>query len=126
MRSSMRVLWILLLAVPLAAQGPPANGPQPNEPTWHALVNAELIPQPGKRIAKATVVVKDGRIVSVTENGAPPAGARVWDCAGLTIYPGLIDAFVPVDVPAPDPGAPDVHWCRSVLPQRSALDGTGT
>ena len=52
-------------------------------------------------------------------------GARVFDCNGLTLYPGLIEPFLPIDVPAPDPDAGSVHWNPVVLPQRSALDGEG-
>jgi len=38
------------------------------------------------------VAVEDGRIVGL--GGAPPAGAEVVDCSGLTLTPGLIDAHV--------------------------------
>ena len=128
-----------LLAQPTGTSpltGPP-NGPRSADPTWHALVNATVHPRPGEVLQHTTVVLRDGRVVSVEaapaprgDGGAPsapagPAGARVWDCTGLHIYPGFIDAFVEVDAPAPDPAAPGVHWNPRVTPQRRALDGTG-
>ena len=64
-------------------------------------------------------------IVSVRAGGVVPEGAREWKCDGLTIYPGLIEAYLPVDAPAPDKGAPGRHWNEKVMPQRSALDGAG-
>ncbi len=43
----------------------------------------------------ATVVVADGLIQEVSfQPVTPPSGATVWDCAGLTLMPGLIDAHV--------------------------------
>lgn len=73
------------------------------------------------------VVIRDGRITGVygPEVDFDPVGARVWDCEGLHVYAGFIDAFVEVDAPAPDPASPGVHAKTSVTPQRSALDGTG-
>jgi imidazolonepropionase-like amidohydrolase len=116
---------------------PPANGPRHADPTWHALTNATVHVSPGRTLEHATVIVRDGRIVSVTaapapkgdggapDSPAPPAGARVWDCKGLHIYPGFIDAYVDVEAPRPDANAAGVHWSTHVMPQRSALDGAG-
>ncbi len=114
------------LAPPVRAQPvAPANGPRWTEPGWHALVGATLVPEPGKVVEKATIVIRHGRVESV-EAGAPaPAGARVWDCAGLTIYPGLIEPYWPVDAPKPDRSKPGAHWNSLVTPERSALDGDG-
>jgi imidazolonepropionase-like amidohydrolase len=51
-------------------------------------------PQPDR-----AVLVEDGRIVEL--GGAPPAGADVLDCSGLTITPGLIDAHVHFGLSSP-------------------------
>ena len=107
------------------AQPAPLNGPRPVEPGWHALVGAAVIPRPGEVIDNATIVIRDGIIVSVARGLAPPAGARIWDVSGLTIYPGLIDAHVPVEAPMPDQTLAGAHWNARVTPQRSALDGPG-
>ncbi len=107
------------------AQPTPLNGPKPIDLGWHALVGATVIPAPGESIENATVVLRDGVIVSVTADAEPPAGARVWDVAGLMIYPGLIDAHVPVEAPRPDADLEGAHWNPVVMPQRSSLDGAG-
>ncbi len=107
------------------AQPAPNNGPREVNPRWHAIVHATAIPEPGERIEDATIVLRDGVIVSVRAGAAPPAGARVWDYSGLTVYAGLIDAHVPVEAPAPDAKKVGTHWNSKVTPQRSALDGNG-
>lgn len=102
---------------------PPPNSVRHTEPGdgWWALTNATVHVRPGETIEKATVVIRDGRVVSVGVT-PPPAGANVRDCTGMHIYAGFIDAFVEVDVPQPDPLAPGTHWNQHVMPQRSALD----
>lgn len=103
----------------------PTNGPRRIDPAWHALVHATATVRPGEVIADATIVFKDGVIVSVTPGGAPPAGARVWDCTGLNVYAGLIEPYAPVDAPRPDATSPGKHWNDHVMAERSALDGAG-
>lgn len=115
----------ILTGAPAHAQPAPPNGPREVDPRWHALVHGALVPRPGERVEDATIVLRDGVIVSVQPAGAPPDGARVWDCSGLTIYPGLIDAHVPVEAPKPPADKPGAHWNPNVTAQRSALDGPG-
>jgi imidazolonepropionase-like amidohydrolase len=104
---------------------PPPNGVRKTEPAggWHALVGATVHVSPTKTIDKATVVVREGRIVSVDERGgAAPAGAQAHNAAGLHIYAGFIEPYLEVEAPRPDPDAPGSHWNPRVTPQRSALD----
>lgn len=122
----MRIGPVVVLAILTAsaiAQGPPHNGPRPVDPGWYALQNARVVPQPGKAIERATVVMRDGRITAVGTAEVTPAGATVIDCAGLTIYPGLIEPFFASDVPSLDEDTTDKHWNAMVQPQRNALDG---
>ena len=60
------------------------------EPT--ALVNANVVSvRDGKILPKATVVLRDGKIVSVG-SAAAPSGLTVIDVRGRYVIPGLIDA----------------------------------
>ena len=87
-------LTLFALAQPPSPLSPPANGPRHADSTWHAFTHAMVHVSPEKTVEDATVVVRDGRIMSVEAKGAAPAGARAWDCEGLHIYPGFIDAYV--------------------------------
>ncbi|MCU0245833.1 MAG: amidohydrolase family protein [Bryobacter sp.] len=80
----MRVSLLLLAAGGLMAAEPP--GPI-------ALTNARIVTGSGPVIQKGTVVLRAGRIEAVGANAAAPTGAQVIDLAGMTVYPGLIDAL---------------------------------
>jgi imidazolonepropionase-like amidohydrolase len=84
---------VSLLALLLALVAPTAAGfadPPPDGP--FALTNARLQTVTGGVIEDATLVIEDGRIAAMGPDVAPPDDARVIDCAGLTVYPGLIDS----------------------------------
>src|SRR6266851_787016 len=63
------------------------------KPKVFAIRDARVIPEPGKTLAKATVVIRDGLIEAVGSEVKPPPDALVIDGKGLTVYPGFIDAM---------------------------------
>jgi imidazolonepropionase-like amidohydrolase len=63
--------------------------PAPAQKETIALTNATVHVGNGQVINNATVVFKNGKITEVGTN-ASTAGARVVDCSGKHIYPGLI------------------------------------
>ncbi|HEX6812838.1 MAG TPA: amidohydrolase family protein [Planctomycetota bacterium] len=119
---SLSVLVPILLAAAAFAQGPPHNGPRPADAGWFALTGARVVTSAGAVPANVTVVLRNGRITAVGDVPVP-AGATAVDCAGLTIYPGLIEPFYASDVPALDPATSGQHWNPMVQAQRNALDG---
>src|SRR5205807_2148495 len=62
-------------------------------PTVFAIRDARVVPEPGKTLAKATVVIRDGPIEAVGPDVKPPADALVIDGKDLTVYPAFIDAM---------------------------------
>ena len=98
----------LLALVPAiaAAQAPRSAG---FEPRGWALVNARVVISPEQELPSATVVIRDGLIVAVEANLAPPPDTQVLDLTGHIVYPGFIDAATqaPLDLqkpPTPDAG----------------------
>lgn len=57
-----------------------------------AFVNARLVPVAGPVVENGTLVVRNGKIEAIGKDAVVPAGARVVDCAGKTIMPGLVSA----------------------------------
>ena len=106
-----------------ASRTTPADAIRSNPPAVRALTNARIVARPGMVIERGTVVVRDGVIAAVGANVAPPAGARIHDMDGKTIYPGLIDAYGEIDIDADDePQGGARHWNAMVRPERRAAD----
>ena len=106
----------LLLAGGLEAQQSsrtePVTGLRDNGTGFHALVGARVVTAPGQVLENATIVIRNGLITAVGRDVRPPAGARVWDLAGQTIYAGFIDAHADLGMDAVPQGG-DVgptHW----------------
>ncbi|MBV1909615.1 MAG: amidohydrolase family protein [Kangiellaceae bacterium] len=58
-----------------------------------ALMHATVFVEPGKSIKNATLVIDNGRIVSVKANGKVPSGATEIDLTSHIVYPGFIDPY---------------------------------
>jgi hypothetical protein len=72
----------------------------------YALVGARVVPVSGPVIENGTVILRDGVIEAVGSKLTIPPDARVIDGKGLTVTPGLIDAFGGLGLPAPRPPTP--------------------
>lgn len=75
-----------------------------------ALVGGKLVVGDGREIENAVLVINAGKILAVgtAAEVSIPAGYATVDLAGRTIYPGLIDAYLPVNVAAPT--AANLYW----------------
>lgn len=58
-----------------------------------AFTNARLLPVSGPAIERGTLVVRNGKIEAIGADAVVPPGARVVDCAGKTVMPGLVSAW---------------------------------
>jgi len=89
-------LVLLLGAAPdLFAQG--------GEPLYFAIRGARVVPVSGPPMENATVVISRGIIIAVGKDITVPPEAWVIDGKGLTVYPGLVDSFADVGIPAAAP-----------------------
>ncbi len=62
----------------------------------HAITNARLVPVTSPPIEHGTIVIKDGKIIALGAKVPVPSGANKIDGAGLSVYPGWIDAYTTV------------------------------
>jgi len=92
-----------LIAAALLFVIPAATLAQGGEPQYFAIRGAKVLPVSGPALDDATVVVGRGVIVAVAKDAAIPADAWVIEGKGLTVYPGLVDAFTDVGIPAAAP-----------------------
>ncbi len=98
MRQWRVVCWVLacVTASWALAQDTPYRLPQ-----VYAIKGARVVTGAGDPIAQGSIVVRDGVIQAVgAESETPiPADAEVIDGAGMTVYPGFIDAFTSLGMP---------------------------
>ena len=84
---TMRLFSLLGCAIALGIFVPAAASAQDV-----AITNVRIIVGSGRVINSGTIVVRGGKIASVTEGTAPTAGLRVIDARGMSAMPGFIDA----------------------------------
>lgn len=87
-----RLALVLAFVIPTPAV---AQNAADLKPSAYAVKDARVVVEPGTVLPKATVVVRDGLIAAVGADVAVPADALVIDGAGLTVYPGFLDAGSP-------------------------------
>ena len=92
MRMRRSAVSILLLAWTAAAA---AQDKATVSPRTFSIVGATIHPVSGPEIAGGTIVVRDGKIASVSAGAAPEPGAPVVDGKGRHVYPSL---FPPMTV----------------------------
>ena len=92
--------------------------------TTIAFTHARVVVAPGRAVEDATMVVRDGLVVSVRAGGSAPAGARVVDLGDRTVYAGFVDPYTEYGLatvadldPPSEAGAPPRY-----AGQRSGLD----
>ncbi len=99
-------LKILLLCCIIAVTGMsqetyPVNGVADVRSNFIAFINATIVKDPQTTLHNATLVIKQGKIVSVGTNISVAKDAVVIDCRGKYIYPSFIDLFSNYGMPAP-------------------------
>jgi imidazolonepropionase-like amidohydrolase len=107
-RIGFSTLFAVLIAAMMLVVSSSVNA-QGGEPQYFAIRGVTVVPVSGPPIEDATVVVARGVITAVAKDAAIPADAWVIEGQGLTVYPGLLDAFTDVGIPpapAPAEGAP--------------------
>jgi imidazolonepropionase-like amidohydrolase len=96
-RSVSAVCFTVLLVLFGASPSIHAQG---GEPQYFAIRGAKVVPVSGPSVENATVVISRGLIAGVGKDMAVPSEAWVIDGKGLIVYPGLIDSFTDVGIPA--------------------------
>ena len=88
------LLVLFLGAVSLSAQSQtpvtdPVVGLQDNTPAWPVLKHASVISKPGEQLKDMKIVIKGDVIQEIRKSGTIPAGARIIDLSGKTVYVAL-------------------------------------
>jgi len=119
MKFNTGIASILLLFCATALMGQSPKG----EYGTFALTNATIETVTKGIIQNGTVVISNGKITAVGVNVTVPSGAKVIDCKGHWIYPGMIDGGTQLGLSevGSDTRTKDFNEVGDVLPQMRAL-----
>ncbi len=101
----LQIFWVLMLmASSLTIWGQetfPTNGVYDHREGLYAFVNATIHTSPNNMVEDATMVIKDGKIISVGAGVTVPQNAVIHDMDGKHIYPSFIEIFSNYGMPDP-------------------------
>lgn len=89
----------------------------------YALRGGAIVTVTGATIQRGTVVIRNGLIEAVGADIPVPADARVIDATGMTVYPGLFDAYTSYGLrpaPTPTPLPPSTDPIQAIAAQFTA------
>lgn len=78
-----------------------------------AITNARIVPVTNPTIEKGTIVIRGNKIVALGADVPVPAGAKVIDAAGGSVYPGFIETST--DLGINEPGVRGMDDVREML-----------
>ncbi len=92
-------VFVLFFGIVHAQTTFPVNGTTNPLHTTYAFVNAVIHVNEDITLQKACLVIKDGKIIEVSEKTSAPKNAVVYDLKGKHIYPSFIDLFSSYGMP---------------------------
>jgi imidazolonepropionase-like amidohydrolase len=91
-----------------------------------AITGGRVLTMAGPPLERGTVVIRRGKIESVSPGGALPAGARVIDAAGGYVLPGLVDCHTQVGISGDFVGPDTDESVQIVSPEMRVVDAIYT
>ena len=93
-----RILFIILISFLslenlLAQETFPVNGVEDNRENYYAFFNANIVVDYNTTVENGTLIIKNGKIISVGKDINIPNGVRKFDLNGNFIYPSFIDLY---------------------------------
>src|SRR5260221_1394097 len=95
------VLALLFSCTAFSQQTFPVNGISDPRTHCYAFTNATIVKDGQTTISNATLVIREGKIVSAGTNTPVPKDAVDINCTGKYIYPSLIDAYTDYGIATP-------------------------
>lgn len=127
MRTPLAFTAALLALVAQAQRNAPVNGPHQRAEVPVAFTHAVVHVSPTVTLQDATVLVRGDRILEVGKRVRVPDGAEVRDLAGRHLWPGLIEPFSDLGIPArsrqdKQPVAGAHYWNRAIAAATHAAE----
>lgn len=136
MNKYLLVFLVLLMGSSVLAQDyyPVNNGVKETAKPYTSFTNATIYISPTEVVTKATLVIRDGKVVNVGKGVRIPEGSVVIDLKGKTIYPSFIDLYTDFGVtkakraqgngrsPQYSATREGFYWNDHIMPDFNAID----
>ncbi len=99
------ITCIMLGNLSFAQETFPKNDAVDERPSAYAFTNATIHLDHQQKLTAATLLIHDGKVVKAGNNVSIPAGYKVIDLEGKSIYPGFIDMYSNYGMPEVSGGA---------------------
>jgi imidazolonepropionase-like amidohydrolase len=130
------LLFLFFCAVVVHSQEyfPTNSGIKITKNTTVAFTNAKIYVTPTQVIKNGTLLVKDGRVLSVGRNVKIPKGTKTIDLSGKFIYPSFVEVYSTFGVKRPTPpinrsrltqyeaNRRGYYWNDHIRPETNAFD----
>lgn len=109
---------------------PSNSGVKANNTNYTAFINATIHVSPTETIDNATLLIKDGKVVSVGTSIKIPNNTTTVDLTGKTIYPSFIDLYTTFGVQKPErggdgpqygPSRSGFYWNDHIKPEQDVM-----
>ena len=126
-------MFLSTLVVQAQEYFPTNTGVKTTKNTTVAFTNAKIYVTPTQIINKGTLLVKDGKVVSVGKRVSIPKGTKTVDLSGKTIYPSFIEVYSNFGIKNPTPprnasrsrqyeaGRSGYYWNDHIRPETDAF-----
>lgn len=129
------VIWLLIFmcSMPILGQDyfPNNSGVATKNTNYTLFKNATIYASPTNVIKKGSLLIKEGKVVSVGKNVKEPKNATVVDLSGKFIYPSFIDMYTSFGVKKPervrgngpqyDASRSGFYWNDHIRPEQEAM-----
>ncbi len=130
------ILILILSHFSLLAQEnvPKNDGVKTSHSNYNAFTNTKIYVSPTEIIENGTLLIKDGKVISVGTSISIPENCIVQDLSGKSIYPSFIDIYSTFGIDQPerkddnsrspqyDAGREGYYWNDHIRPDQNAID----
>lgn len=136
MKKTLLLLLMLCTSLLQAQEYFPTNsGVKTTENTAMAFTNATIYVSPTEIVKKGTLLIKDGKVVSVGRNVKIPKGTPTMDLDGKSIYPSFVELYSNFGMKTPqanrtatrsgaqyEAGRTGYYWNDHIRPETNSLE----
>lgn len=113
---------------------PKNDGVKTESHSYHAFTNATIHISPTETIENATLLIKDGKVISSGKQVKIPENSTVLDLEGKHIYPSFVDIYSSFGTKKPvraensnspqyDASREGYYWNDHIKPEQNAIEG---